>query len=97
MDMFKLLSSQSEHRPELVNGFSAETENVLENYLKKLNKKKCDWIIANDVSDKSIGFNSDNNEITIIYKNKMTEKVSKTSKSEIASEVVTRIIKSLGH
>ena len=54
-------------------------------------------MIANDVSDKSIGFNSDNNEITIIYKNKMTEKLSKTSKSEIASEVVTRIIKSLGH
>ena len=96
-DILKFLSSQNEHRPELVIGFSAETENVLENSLKKLDKKKCDWIIANDVSDKSIGFNSDNNEITIIYKNKMTEKVSKTSKSEIASEVVTRIIKSLGH
>ena len=97
IDILKFLSSQSEHRPGLVIGFSAETENVLENSLKKLDKKKCDWIIANDVSDKSIGFNSDNNEITIIYKNKMTEKVSKTSKSEIASEVVTRIIKSLGH
>ena len=97
IDILKFLSSQSEHRPGLVIGFSAETENVLENSLKKLDKKKCDWIIANDVSDKSIGFNSDNNEITIIYKNKMTEKVSKTSKSEIASEVVNRIIKSLGH
>ena len=97
IDILKFLSSQSEHRPGLVIGFSAETENVLENSLKKLDKKKCDWIIANDVSDKSIGFNSDNNEITIIYKNKMTEKVPKTSKSEIASEVVTRIIKSLGH
>ena len=96
IDILKFLSNQSEHRPGLVIGFSAETENVLENSLKKLDKKKCDWIIANDVSDKSIGFNSDNNEITIIYKNKMTEKVSKTSKSEIASEVVTRIIKSLG-
>ena len=79
IDILKFLSSQSEHRPGLVIGFSAETENVLENSLKKLDKKKCDWIIANDVSDKSIGFNSDNNEITIIYKNKMTEKVSKTS------------------
>ena len=97
IDILKFLSSKSEHRPGLVIGFSAETENMLENSLKKLDNKKCDWIIANDVSDKSIGFNSDNNEITIIYKNKMTEKVSKTSKSEIASEVVTRIIKSLGH
>jgi len=97
IDILKFLSSKSEHRPGLVIGFSAETENVLENSLKKLDDKKCDWIIANDVSDKSIGFNSDNNEITIIYKNKMTEKVSKASKSEIASEVVTRIIKSLGH
>jgi len=97
IDILRFLSSQSEHRPGLVIGFSAETENVLENSLKKLDNKKCDWIIANDVSDKSIGFNSDNNEITIIYKNKITEKVSKASKSEIASEVVTRIIKSLGH
>jgi len=97
IDILRFLSSQSEHRPGLVIGFSAETENVLENSLKKLDDKKCDWIIANDVSDKSIGFNSDNNEITIIYKNKTTEKVSRASKSEIASEVVTRIIKSLGH
>ena len=79
----------------MVIGFSAETENVLENSLKKLNNKRCDWIVANDVSDKSIGFNSDNNEITIIYKNQTMEKISKIAKSEIAVEIVSRIINSL--
>ena len=79
----------------MVIGFSAETENVLENSLKKLNNKRCDWIVANDVSDKSIGFNSDSNEVTIIYKNQTMEKISKIAKSEIAVEIVSRIINSL--
>ena len=49
-------------------GFAAETNN-LEDYAKKLNEKNCDWIIANDVSNKKIGFNSDFNEVSIYYKN----------------------------
>ena len=57
-------------RPKLVIGFAAETNN-LKNYAeKKLIEKNCDWIIANDVSNKSIGFDSDFNEVTIFYKNK---------------------------
>ena len=43
IDILKFLSSQSEHRPGLVIGFSAETENVLENSLKKLDKKKSNY------------------------------------------------------
>ena len=95
IDILEYLSNHNKHRPKLVIGFSAETENVLENSLKKLNNKRCDWIVANDVSDKSIGFNSDNNEITIIYKNQTMEKISKIAKSEIAVEIVSRIINSL--
>ena len=53
------------NRPELVVGFAAETQNVEENALKKLKSKNADMIIANNVSDKSVGFNSDNNSITI--------------------------------
>ena len=75
--------------------FYKVTKNILENSLKKLQKKNCDWIIANDVSDKSIGFNSENNEVTIIYKDQKTEKISKVSKSEIAAEIVSRVINNI--
>jgi phosphopantothenoylcysteine decarboxylase/phosphopantothenate--cysteine ligase len=92
IDILEYLSNHNKNRPKLVIGFAAETENVLENALKKLNKKNCDWIIANDVSDKSIGFNSDNNEVMIIYKNQRIEKISKVSKTEVASEITNRII-----
>ena len=46
-------------------GFAAETENGVQNALNKLNKKNLDWIALNDVSNSSIGFNSDFNEITL--------------------------------
>jgi len=92
IDILEYLSNHNKNRPKLVIGFAAETENILENALKKLNKKNCDWIVANDVSDKSIGFNSDDNEVMIIYKNQKIEKISKVSKTEIASEITNRII-----
>ena len=57
-------------RPKLVIGFAAETSNLVENSKNKLIEKNCDWIIANDVSNKSIGFNSDFNEVTIFHKDK---------------------------
>jgi len=53
------------YRPYMV-GFAAETEDLLKNARKKLEKKKIDLIIANDVSDKSIGFDSEENEVTLI-------------------------------
>ena len=61
---------------------------------KKLNEKNCDWIIANDISDKKIGFDSDFNKVSIFYKNN-NEKISYKSKSEISDEVVEKIINHL--
>jgi phosphopantothenoylcysteine decarboxylase/phosphopantothenate--cysteine ligase len=61
-------------RPKLVIGFAAETNNLEKNANKKLNEKNCDWIIANDVSNKKIGFDSDFNEVSIFYKNKKIKK-----------------------
>ena len=95
IDILEYLSNHNQFRPKLVVGFAAETKNILENSLKKLQKKNCDWIIANDVSDKSVGFNSENNEVTIIYKDQKTEKISKVSKSEIAAEIVNRVINNI--
>ena len=56
------------------------------NSKKKLIDKNCDWIVANNVSNKSIGFNSDFNEVTIFYKNinMKEEKLSLKKKSEIS-------------
>ena len=64
---------------------------------KKLIEKNCDWIIANDVSNKSIGFGSDFNEVTIFYKDKniINEKLSMKTKSKISDEIVDRVIDQL--
>ena len=63
-DILKTVSDM-EDRPYVV-GFAAETEDLLKNARKKLEKKKIDLIIANDVSNKDIGFDSEENEVTLI-------------------------------
>ena len=84
-------------RPDLVIGFAAETIDVENNAEEKLNNKNCDWIIANDVSNKEIGFDSDFNEVTIHYKDKdiKKEKLAYKKKTEISDEIVDRIIDQL--
>ena len=93
MDILSFISNHNNLRPKLVVGFAAETNNVIEYAKKKLEQKHCDWIVANDVSDKNIGFNSKNNEISIIHKNQEIEKISKREKSEIATLLVQKILK----
>ena len=97
VDILNYVSKHNSLRPKLVIGFAAETDNIQENAQKKLNEKNCDWIIANDVSNKSIGFNSMLNEVSIFYKDKKEkdEKLSMKKKSEISDEIVERIIKQL--
>ena len=97
VDILNYISNHNSMRPDLVIGFAAETDNVEDNAKKKLNNKKCDWIIANDVSNKEIGFNSDFNEVTIHYRNniKKKEKLAYKKKSEISDEIVDRIIDQL--
>ena len=64
---------------------------------KKLIEKNCDWIIANDVSNNSIGFDSDFNEVSIFYKDKeiKNEKLTLRKKSEISEEMTDRVVKQL--
>ena len=97
IDILNYVSKHNSLRPKLVIGFAAETNNVLENAQKKLIEKNCDWIIANDVSNKSIGFDSDFNEVSIFYKDKeiKNEKLSMKKKSEISEEITDRVIKQL--
>ena len=89
------ISNHNSLRPKLVIGFAAETNNLEKYSNKKLNEKNCDWIIANDISNKKIGFDSDYNEVSIFYKNNKNEKISYKSKPEISDEVVEKIINHL--
>ena len=95
IDILSFISNQNINRPRLVIGFAAETKNIIENAQKKINSKHCDWIVANNVADKSIGFNSDYNEVFLISKNKEVEKFNKTTKSEIAKKLSNKILHSL--
>ena len=92
VDILKHISNHNSLRPKLVIGFAAETNDIDFNSKKKLLEKNCDWIIANDVSNKLIGFESDFNEVKIFYKNKNVEKISKMSKTLIAEKIVEKVI-----
>ena len=94
VDILSYVSKHNSMRPKLVIGFAAETDELEKNANTKLSDKSCDWIIANDVSKKNAGFNSDYNEVTIYYKDKKTQKenLSLKKKSEIAEEIVDRIV-----
>ncbi len=92
VDILKHISNHNSLRPKLVIGFAAETNDLKKNSLTKLSEKNCDWIISNDVSNPKIGFDSDENEVSIFYKNKNEENLPKMSKSLIANEIVNKII-----
>jgi len=85
-DLFRQKTSQ------IIVGFAAETENVLENARKKLASKSLDLIVANDVSLDGIGFDSERNAVTIISQSEVIE-VPETSKWEVAHRVLDQIVK----
>ena len=97
VDIINYVSNHNSLRPKLVIGFAAETNNLKNNARKKLIEKNCDWIIANDISNKSIGFDSDFNEVTIFYKDKEIneEKLTMKKKSEISDEIIDKVISQL--
>tara|TARA_A100001035_G_C27781156_1_gene501817 strand:+ start:744 stop:1943 length:1200 start_codon:yes stop_codon:yes gene_type:complete len=91
VDILNYVSNHNSLRPKLVIGFAAETNNLEDYALIKLKEKNCDMLIANDVSKRDIGFNSDFNEVTIFYKNNKREKLFSKKKSLISDEIVERI------
>jgi len=97
IDILNYVSKHNSLRPKLVIGFAAETNDVQENAKKKLIEKNCDWIIANDVSNKSIGFDSNFNEVSIFYRDEeiKNEKLKMKKKSEISEEIIDRVIEQL--
>ena len=95
IDILNHISNHNSLRPKITIGFAAETNNLSKNAKEKLNEKNCDWVIANDVSDQTIGFGSDFNKISIFYKDKPEENFEKMSKSLVAEEIVKRIIQQI--
>lgn len=75
----------------LIFGFCAESENLLNNAKEKIQKKGCDFLVANDISRKDIGFSSDYNEVTILDKNGNATQLERATKREIARLILDYI------
>ena len=86
-DILEFLSKNNKSRPRIVAGFAAETDNLTKNSLSKIKNKHCDFIFANDVSKKNIGFNSDYNKVTMIDKKGNIKHFPKNKKSFIANKI----------
>lgn len=85
-DILKELG-HSKREGQVVIGFAAETTNVLEYAKAKLEKKKADVIIANDVSNSRIGFNSDHHQVTLLTKDGHIVNLPENSKEELALNI----------
>lgn len=77
---------------QIIVGFAAETENVLENARQKLVAKNLDAIVVNDVSREGVGFDSDRNAVTIITRDEVTD-VPETTKREVAQRVLDQVVR----
>ena len=94
-DILEYISKNNKHRPRLVAGFSAETENLIKNSIKKMKDKNCDLIFANDVSKKGIGFNSDYNKVSVIDNKGYIQTIPKNKKSLIANKIAQILVDKL--
>ena len=73
---------------QVVIGFCAESENLIDNAKVKIQKKQCDFLVANDISRKDIGFSSDENEVYILDRDLKVKKIDKASKPVIAQKIL---------
>lgn len=95
-DILKTLASQEVLRPRLVIGFAAETEKLVEHATAKLQRKRCDWILANDVAPASGTFGGDRNQVTLIRAGAPPESWPDASKDAVAARLAGRIAEELG-
>lgn len=89
-DILKEMSAKKKEN-QLVVGFCAESENLLNNAKVKINKKNCDFLVANDVSRSDIGFSSNYNEVYILDKSGNITKIEKSTKLKIAKKILEKI------
>ncbi|WP_310622039.1 phosphopantothenoylcysteine decarboxylase domain-containing protein [Flexibacterium corallicola] len=84
----------STKRPKLVVGFAAETQDLIHNAQRKLEKKRADWIVANDVSHEHNVMGGDFNTVRIVTKAGV-DNLPKLPKEDVAHELISRIAKSV--
>jgi len=89
-DILKEISARKQSQ--IIVGFAAETENVLENARQKLSAKRLDAIVVNDVSREGVGFDSDRNQVTIISHDEVVE-VPETTKWDVAQRVLDQVVR----
>ncbi len=82
---------------QLVVGFAAETENVLENARSKIARKGCDLLVVNDVSEPSVGFDHDTNAVTILEADGTETSVGLSSKRAVADAIFDRVWRHLAN
>jgi phosphopantothenoylcysteine decarboxylase/phosphopantothenate--cysteine ligase len=85
----------SSPRPFIV-AFAAETDDLESNAREKLVRKNADLIVANDVSDASIGFDSDQNAVTVIARDGSSTKIERAPKIVIANRILDLVVQRLG-
>jgi phosphopantothenoylcysteine decarboxylase/phosphopantothenate--cysteine ligase len=93
-DLLATIAKLKTQRPQLVVGFAAETENLIENAKSKLVRKGCDWIVANDVSPEGGVFGGDRNTVHIVTRAGV-ESWPAMDKDEVAAALVARIAETL--
>ena len=91
-DILKYIGDNKNEGQKVI-GFAAETNNLIEYAKEKIIKKNLDYIVANDISKKDIGFGSDDNEVYIIDKHDNIKKIDKSSKNNIAKAIIDEISK----
>ena len=91
-DILKYVGDNKQEGQKVI-GFAAETNNLIEYAKEKIVKKNLDYIVANDISKKDIGFGSDDNEVYIIDRHNNIKKIDKSSKNNIAKAIVDEILK----
>lgn len=94
-DILATVSQMTEGRPELVVGFAAETDNVIEHAKRKRERKGCDWIVANDVSQETGIMGGSENAVTVIDADG-TESWPRATKVDVARRLAQRISEALG-
>lgn len=87
-DILKNLCQRKSGNKPVIVGFCAESENLLQNAKEKITRKGCDFLVANDISRKDIGFSSDYNEVSILKKDGTVIPVARATKTEIASKIL---------
>ena len=88
-DILKEISAMNSNAK--IVGFCAESENLLENAKIKIQNKGCDYLVANDISRKDIGFSSDMNEVYILEKNQKISHIERDTKQNIAKKILEKI------